>query len=113
MVRPTLIDMSSDELKYYPFVISLNKCTGSCDVLSPKICVPKETKDINVKAFNMIANEDEAKAMTEHISCDCKCKFNSTTCNSNQEGNKTCRHECKNYHKCKEDYSWNPSTCIC
>ena len=51
MVRPTLIDMNPVELKYYPFMISLNKCTRSCNVLSPKICVPKETKHINVKAF--------------------------------------------------------------
>ena len=29
-------------------------------------------------------NKDEAKAMIEYISCDWKCKFNSTTCNSNQ-----------------------------
>ena len=28
MVRPTLIDMNPVELKYYPFMISLNKCTG-------------------------------------------------------------------------------------
>ena len=51
-------------------MISLNKCTGSCNVLSPKMCVPKETKGINVKAFNMITNKDEAKAMAEYISCD-------------------------------------------
>ena len=56
-VRPTLIDLIPVKLKYYPFIISLNKCTGSCNVLSPKICLPKETKYINVKAFNMIANE--------------------------------------------------------
>ena len=37
MARPTLIDMNPNELKYYPFMISLNKCNGSCDVLSPKI----------------------------------------------------------------------------
>ena len=31
MVRPTLIDMNSSELKYYPFMISLSKCAaGSC-----------------------------------------------------------------------------------
>ena len=53
MVRRTVIDLNPVELKYYPFMISLNKCTGSCNVLSPKLCVPKETKDINVKAFNM------------------------------------------------------------
>ena len=106
--------MNPVKLKYYPFMISLNKCTGSCNVLSPKICVPKETKDINVKAFNMITNKDEAKAMTEHISCDSKCKFNLTTCNSNQKWNKkTCQCECKDYRKCKRDYGWNPSTCIC
>ena len=105
MVRPTLINMNPIELKYYPFMISLNKCTGSCNVLSPKICVPKETKDINVKAFNMITNKNEAKTMTEHFSCDCKCKFNSTICNSNQKwNNKTCQCESKNYITCKKDY---------
>ena len=52
-VRPTLTDMNPVDLKYYSFMISIYKCTGSCNVLSPKICVPKETKDINVKAFNM------------------------------------------------------------
>ena len=84
-VGPTLNDLNPAKLKYYPFMISLNKCTGSCSVLSPKISVPKETKDINVKALNMITNKNEAKAMTEHISCDCKCKFNSTICNSNRK----------------------------
>ena len=75
--------MNPNELKYYLFIISLNKCTGNCNVLSPKMCVPKETKDMSVNAFKTIANKDEAKAMTEHISCDYKCKFNSTKCNSN------------------------------
>ena len=75
----TLIDMNPVEFKYYSFMISLNKCTGSCNILSPKICVPKEKKDVNVKVFNMITHKDEAKAMTEHTSCDCKCKFNSTS----------------------------------
>ena len=49
--------------------------------------VPKETKNMNVKVFNMVTKKDEAKAMIEHISCDCKCKFNNTTCGSNQEWN--------------------------
>ena len=81
--EPITIDMNSDELKYYPFMISLNKCTESCNALSPKICVPKEKTDIYVKEYNMIT--EKAHAMTEHISCDCKCKFNSTKCNSNQK----------------------------
>ena len=105
--------MNPVELKYYPFMISVNKWTGSGNVLSPKICFPKGRKDIYVKALNMITNKNEAKAMTEHISCDCKCN-NSTTCISKQKwSNETCQCECKNYCKYKKDNSWNRSTCIC
>ena len=79
-----------------------------------KYMFQKKTEDINVKAFNMITNKNEAKVMIEHISCDCKCKFNSPKCNSKQKSNnKTCQCECKNCHKCEKDYSWNPNTCIC
>ena len=42
MVRPNIIDMNPFELKYYPFMISLNKCTGSCNVLCPKIISAKK-----------------------------------------------------------------------
>ena len=91
MVRPILIYMNLVEHKYYPFIFSLNKGTGSCNDLSPKMCIPKETQGINIKAFKIITNKDEAKAMTENISCDCKCKFNSRNCNSKQKwNNKTC-----------------------
>ena len=53
MVRPAFIDLNPVQLKYYPFMISLNKCTESCNLLSPKVCVPKERKGMNVEAFNM------------------------------------------------------------
>ena len=45
MVRPTHIDLNPVELKYYAFMISLDECSGSYNVLSPKICVPKEIKE--------------------------------------------------------------------
>ena len=79
MVRPTLIYLNLVEFKYYLFRIDLDKCSGNSNVLSPKICVSKETEDINVKTFNMITNKNEAKAMTKHTSCDCNYKINSTT----------------------------------
>ena len=63
MVRPTLIDLNPVEFKYYPFMASLDKSSGSCNALSSKICVPSKTKDINVKAFNMITTKNEAKIM--------------------------------------------------
>ena len=78
MVRPTPIDMNPVQLRYYPFMISLNKCSGNFNVFSLKVDISKETKDINVTAC-------------KRFSCDCKCKFNITMCNSNQEcNNKTC-----------------------
>ena len=54
----------------------------------------------------MMANKNEARTMTEHISCDSKRKFNSRICNSNQKLKK------KNYRTCRKDYSCNPITCI-
>ena len=71
-------------------------------------------KDINFKVFNLISNKNEAKAIAKYISCDCKWKFNSKTCNSNQKwNNKRFQCDCKNYHKSKKDYNWNLSTCTC
>ena len=49
MVRPTL--------KYYPFIISLDKCNRICNVFSKNMCSENKTKDINVKVFNMIKNK--------------------------------------------------------
>ena len=50
--------------------------------------------------------------MVKHISCACKWKFNSATCNSKQKwNNETCQRECKNY--VQNYYGQNPSTCIC
>ena len=86
----TLIDLNLIELNYYPFMISLDKCNGSCNVvndLSKKICVPSETKDVNIKVYNMITRINKAIAMAKHIPYDCEGKFDSTTCNSNQKWN--------------------------
>ena len=98
-------------------MISLDKCSGSCNSvgdLATKICVPSKTKDVNVKVFNMITNKNEVKTLVKHTSCDCKCKFHSTACNSNQKWNtETCQCECKSYRTCKKYYNWNPNTCIC
>ena len=66
----------------------------------------KKAKDINVQVFDTIANKNEAKTMTQHISRYCKYKFNvqlssNQKCNSNQKwNNKTCQCEGKNYRMC-------------
>ena len=107
MARPILINLNPVKLNCFPFMISLDKCSESCNVvenLSTKIYVSSEAKDINVKVFNMIKRIYKSKAMAKHISCNCKCKFNRTTCNSNQKwNNETCHCQCKNYRMCRKD----------
>ena len=64
MIRPFLIDLNPVELKYYPFMINLDKLRGSgnsVDDLSTKICFPNKTKDINIKVFNMLTNKNKVK----------------------------------------------------
>ena len=105
MARPTLIDLNPIELDYYPLMVSIDKSNGICntvDNVSTKICVPSERKDVNVKVLSTITRIYEAKTLTKltkHVSCDCKCKFDSITCNSNQEwNNDKYQCECKKYH---------------
>ena len=75
-------------------------------LMASKICVPDKRKSVNFKVFNMLTKINEAKKMIKHIPCNCKCEFNSTDCNSNQEwNNKTCQCKCENDHKCKKYYS--------
>ena len=55
------IDLNPDELGYYPFVVSLDRCDGSCNTVdgpstmifgqSDRLCVPKKTTNIDV--FNV------------------------------------------------------------
>ena len=53
--------------------------------LQKNVFVPSQTKDINVKVFNMLTRVNEAEV--KHVSCECKCKFGSTVCNSQQKWN--------------------------
>ena len=85
MIRVFLIGFNHVQFKYYPFMISLDKCNGSCsDIndLSMRSCVPSKSKDINV---NMLTNGNETKTLVKHILCDCKCIFNSATWNSKKK----------------------------
>ena len=87
MSIPNVINLNLVEPNYCPFMIRQNTCNRICnaaDDLSTKVCVPSKTKDVNVKVFNMIKRINEAKTLVKPISYECKCKFSSITCNSNQ-----------------------------
>ena len=77
------------KLKYYPIIIGLDRCNGSCNSncdLSLKICIRSKTKDVNVKVFNTITNRNKAKILVKSILWDCECKFNSTTWTQTKNG---------------------------
>ena len=44
MVRPTLIDLSLAEFKYYPFMIRLDKCSECCNAYHQKYVFQKKQK---------------------------------------------------------------------
>ena len=95
--QPTLINFHpnkyNQELHYYPFVVKLGKCVGSCNTLNDlynRVCVSNKTEDLNVHVFNMIIGKTESKVITKYISC-----------------------ECKKGYACEKDYIWNPATCSC
>ena len=55
----------------------------------------------------MIIRINESKTLTKHVSCECKCKFDETKCNSNQS---------LNNNKCRCEYKervLNSATCNC
>ena len=87
-IQPTLINLHlnkySQEFHYYPFLVKLDQCVGSCNDLSNKVCIPNKTEHLNLNAFNMITFINELKTLTKHISCECECKLDGTKCNLNQ-----------------------------
>ena len=64
MIRPFIINKNPVELKYYPFMISLDNCNENCNSVNNlplRICVLVERSDANIEVFNMITNRTEAK----------------------------------------------------
>ena len=119
MVKPRFIDLNPDELHYHPFIISMNRCNESWFTVEDpfvRICVPNKM-DMKLKVFNIIKEINESKSLTKHISCDCKCEFDSTKSDSRKKwDNDRCLCECKKpikYGEYKKDYTWNPRTCAC
>ena len=88
--QPTLINLQPNEytqgLRYYPFAVNLDRCTGNCNTLndlSNRICVANKIEDLNLNVFNMIKGVNESKMLTKHVSFEWKCKFDGRKCNSN------------------------------
>ena len=86
-VRPEIINVNSNEPKFYPFSIKTSKCSDSCNNISDpyaKICVPDVIKHLNVKVFNLMSRTNETNFTEWHGTCKCECKFGAVFCNIKQ-----------------------------
>ena len=55
--RPFLIDLNPTELKYYLYIITLDKCNGNYNTLTKildTICVLNKVENVDLNVFNLI-----------------------------------------------------------
>ena len=119
-IRLEIININSNEPRFYPYSIEVNKCSGSCNNINDpyaKSCVPDVGKTINVKVFNLISRTNETKHIKWHETCKCKCRLDASVCNNKQRwNNDKCRCECKELidnGRCDKGFIWNPCNCEC
>ena len=65
-IRLEIMDINSNERLFYPYIVKISKCSGSCNnVKDPyvKLCAPDVVKKINVKVFNLMSRTND----TRHI----------------------------------------------
>ena len=74
MIQPILINLHpndcSQEFRYYPFSVKLDRRAGSCNTLndlSNKVWVPNKTEDLNLNVFNIITGEPLNRARQQSI----------------------------------------------
>ena len=61
-VRPETININSNNPIFYPFSVTVNKCSGNCnDINDPysRICVPDIVQNLNVKVFNLMSRANK------------------------------------------------------
>ena len=120
-IRKTLVDLNkNNEPRYYPFVTSLNKCSGSCDIISApyaKRCLSDEVSEKFIKVYDILNNVNIPFLVKEDKSCKCECIYNSSVCtHPMQKWNENlCKCVClgDSFDNCKKGYVWNIDICDC
>ena len=119
-VRPEIVNVNSKGPVFYSFSIKTNKYSGSCNIINDlyaKLCVPDVIKNINIKVFNLMLRTNETSYVKWHETWKCKCRLDTSVCDSKQRWNKNkCRCESKELIDkgvCDKRFTWNPSNCEC
>ena len=78
-LRPTLIVIEPKEDVYFPAIISLHRCQGSCNTerLSPtRKCKIEKYRILYVNIRNKLSQEKKYVKVKNHTACSCKCLYN-------------------------------------
>ena len=62
--RPEITNVNSNNPVFYPFNIKTSKCSGNWNNINDpyaKICVPDVIKDLNIKVYNLMSRNNEAR----------------------------------------------------
>ena len=84
-VRPTIVNVNSDEPVFYPFSIRTSKCSGSCNNINDpyaKTYVSDVLRILNVKVFNLMSRTNKIRHIEWHETCKCKCRLDASVCNN-------------------------------
>ena len=98
--------------------VKISKCSGSCNNANDpyaNLCVPDLSKDMNLKAFNLISRTYETRYIKWHDTCQCKCRLDTSVCNNKQRRNEDkYRCECRELiDKGMKDLSGIQKNCEC
>ncbi len=118
MPRPSLVTIESNEDVYFPTIISLSRCYGSCStkkLMSKKKCRIEKHDIVYVNVWNKLTQENKIIKVENHTACMCKCFYNHSVCSSTQRwSEKECRCNCDaQRYECPLNHQWNPNTCKC
>ena len=65
-VRPKTININSSNPIFYPFSVTINRCSGTCNNINDpyaRICVSDTAKNLNVKVFSLMSRTNETKSI--------------------------------------------------
>ena len=82
-IRSEMINVNTNEPIFYPYIITINRCKGSCNTINDpyaRIYVPDSIKIINAKVFNLVSRTNETRHMKWHKTCKCKCRLDASVC---------------------------------
>ena len=85
--RPEIINVNSNNPKFYPFSIETSKCSGNCNNINDpyaRIYVPDVVKNLNVKVFIVMARPNETRHIRWHKTGKCQCRLDPIVCNNKQ-----------------------------